>query len=274
MYINTALNYTGSKFKLLEQILPEMDYTKHYFIDLFGGSGVVGFNLVDKYDKILCNDIISDLINIHKNLINTPHEFIKDVKYFSTETKYNQEIYINLRKSYNNDNDNDYIKSVKLYALILSCTNNFMRFNNSGKFNQTWGKRGFSTNTQKKLDLFIEHISNYKNKIYFSNKDFEKVKILKPSMVYIDSPYSNTEAGYSTQWKITDDIRLYNYCKELDKNSSSFMVSGVLTHNGKRCVLLDNLISDGYSYKKLNYNYNKVSKIGNKETTEIIITNY
>ena len=29
-YINTPLNYTGSKFKLLEQILPKLDYTKNY----------------------------------------------------------------------------------------------------------------------------------------------------------------------------------------------------------------------------------------------------
>ena len=39
-YINTPFNYTGSKIKLLDQILPEMDYTKKYFVDLFTGGGV------------------------------------------------------------------------------------------------------------------------------------------------------------------------------------------------------------------------------------------
>ena len=29
--VNGYLNYTGSKYKLLEQILPEMDYTKKYY---------------------------------------------------------------------------------------------------------------------------------------------------------------------------------------------------------------------------------------------------
>lgn len=57
MFVNTALNFTGSKYKLLEQIIPEMDYTKKFFVDLFSGSGVVGFNVVDKYEKILTNDI-------------------------------------------------------------------------------------------------------------------------------------------------------------------------------------------------------------------------
>lgn len=273
MYINTALNYTGGKYRLLSQLLPEMDYSKDYFVDLFCGGGSVFTNVVDKYKKVLCNDIVLDVVNINKNLINNPIEFIENVKLYATKTKDDQIFYNELRKSYNNEED-EYNKSVKLYALILSCTNNLIRFNNSGKFNQTWGKRGFNISTQKKLDLFIEHVSNYKEKIYFSSKDFEDVKITKPSMVYIDSPYSNTSGGYNMQWCLNDDIRLYNYCKELDSTGSSFMVSGVLSHDNKRCLLLDKLIADGYKYKEIDCNYNKVSRKGNKETQEIIIMNY
>ena len=66
-YVNSALNFTGSKFKLLEQLIPMMDFTKKYFVDLFAGSGVVGFNVVNLYEKVLLNDIIKDLIGIHKN---------------------------------------------------------------------------------------------------------------------------------------------------------------------------------------------------------------
>ena len=50
--IETPFNYTGSKFKLLEQILPEFDYNKPYFIDLFMGGGSVYTNVVDKYEKL------------------------------------------------------------------------------------------------------------------------------------------------------------------------------------------------------------------------------
>lgn len=38
-YIDGVMNYTGSKFKLLEQILPNFDYTKEKFVDLFCGGG-------------------------------------------------------------------------------------------------------------------------------------------------------------------------------------------------------------------------------------------
>jgi site-specific DNA-adenine methylase len=44
--IETPMNYTGSKFKLLEQLLPEFDYTKPYFIDLFTGGGSVYTNMI------------------------------------------------------------------------------------------------------------------------------------------------------------------------------------------------------------------------------------
>ena len=93
-------------------------------------------------------------------------------------------------------------------------------------------------------------------------------------MVYCDPPYSNTEAGYNNYWEKDDDINLYKYCKKLDKNGSSFMVSGVLNHDGESCVLLDKLVADGYIVKELNFDYNKVSRKGDKETSEIIIKNY
>ena len=63
------MNYTGSKFKLLEQILPECDYTKPYFVDLFCGGGSIYTNVADKYDKLIANDVIKDLVGIHQSLL-------------------------------------------------------------------------------------------------------------------------------------------------------------------------------------------------------------
>jgi DNA adenine methylase Dam len=266
-YTNGYLNYTGSKFKLLEQILPEMDYTKEYFVDLFTGSFVVGANVVDKYKKVLANDIISDLVGIHKSLLESD-DIIEKTKLLCP-LKTDGDAFSILRDSFNNNKTPE-----KLWALILSCNSNFMRFNKSFNFNQTWGKRSWNDSTQKKVEEFTKHIRPHKDKIMFISKHFSEVKINKPCMVYIDPPYSNTEAGYSAYWSKDDDVKLYDYCKELDRSGSSFMVSGVLTHDGKSCLLLDKLIADGYRYKELTFDYNKVSKKGKKETTEIIIMNY
>jgi len=171
---------------------------------------------------------------------------------------------------------------------MLSSTNNMMRFNLKFKFNQTYGERGWSDNTQKKVDAFTSHIRPYKNNIKFTSKSFDMIDISSDKiMFYCDPPYGRiknddgtigkkqiSEAGYNCYWKQEDDIKLYEYLKMIDKIGSSFMVSGVLNHDGKTCWMLDKLIQDGYRYKVLEYDYNKVSRKGDKETTEIIIMNY
>lgn len=60
MNIEGVMNYTGSKFKLLNQILPFFDYDKSNFVDLFAGGGSIFINVLEKYDNVYINDIISD----------------------------------------------------------------------------------------------------------------------------------------------------------------------------------------------------------------------
>lgn len=279
-YINTALNFTGSKYNLLEQILPEMDYSKKYFVDLFAGSCVVGFNVVDKYEKILENDIISDLIDINRQIVINPYPFIESVKKLCVD-KQDQDGFNKLRESYNKEKSSD-----KLYALMLCSTNNMMRFNKKFEYNQTFGRRTFSDSTKNKLNNLIDYIKDYKNKLYFTSKTFSEINILKPSMVYIDPPYGYvlengemgnkqiSEAGYNAFYEKEDDLKLFEYILNLDKNNHSFMLSGLLEHDGKKSWIMTKLIESGFRYKELDFNYNGVSRKGKKDSMEIIIMNY
>jgi len=284
-YINSPMNYSGSKFKLLEQILPLFDYNKDYFIDIFCGGGSVYSNILDKYKKVLINDVIGDLIEIHKNLCNNPQLFIESVKELA-KTKENQQLYLDLRNSYNIEKISEKRASM-LFSLMLSCTNNSIRFNHNGKFNQSWGRREWNDSTEKKVNEFVNNLSKYQNKIYYSSVHFRKMKIVKSSMIYLDPPYgysidenSNitnkqvSEAGYNSFWYKKDDIELYDYILELDKNKHSFMISGVLEHDGKKSWLINKLINDKFNYKELDFNYNGVSRKGDKKTIEMIIMNY
>ena len=266
-YVNTPFNYTGNKFKLLEQIIHEMDYTKDFFVDLFTGGGSVYTNVIDRYKKVLVNDIITELVGIHKGLVFSD-DIITQTRFLCPD-KNDKDTFLKLRISFNEDKSPE-----KLWALMLSCTSNMMRFNKKFLFNQTFGKRSWNDSTTKKVELFTKHIRPHKDKLIYTSNTFKEIKLVKPSMVYCDPPYSNTEAGYNNYWEKDDDMKLYKYCKDLDKNGSSFMVSGVLNHDGESCILLDKLIADGYRVKELEFDYNKVSRKGNKETTEIIIMNY
>ena len=279
--IETPFNYTGSKHKLLEQLLPEFDYTKPYFVDLFCGGGSVYTNVADKYEKLIANDIIKDLIDIHQSLLNSD-DIITETKSICPG-KNNQESFLKLRDDYNLNPT-----PAKLWALMLSSTNNMVRFNQKFKYNQTYGDRGWNTNTDKKVEIFTNYIRQYKDKIRFKSVPFDQIEISSDKiMFYVDPPYGRvkngdgsigkkqiSEAGYNAFWKEDDDIKLYNYLKLIDQCGSSFMVSGVLHHDGKTCWMLNKLIQDGYRYKELQFDYNKVSRKGDKVTTEVIIMNF
>ena len=279
--IESPFNYTGSKFKLLSQILPELDYSKTNFVDLFAGGGSVYTNVVDKYQKILVNDIISDLVGIHHKLL-LDDDIIQETKSICPG-KNNSSAFAELRNSYNADPN-----PAKLWALMLSSTNNMMRFNQKFKYNQTYGERGWNPNTDVKVEKFTNHIRQYKDKIKFISKPFYDVNFESENiMYYIDPPYGRiknedgsiskkqiSEAGYNAFWKEDDDLKLYKYITDIHKSGSSFMVSGVLEHNGQICWMLDKLIKDGFNFKNLAFDYNKVSRKGEKKTIEIIIKNY
>lgn len=280
IFIEPPLNYTGSKYKLLSQILPEFDYSKNVFVDLFTGGGSVYSNILDRYEKVIINDVIVDLIGIHREFMNSD-DIISKTKQICPD-KIDSDSFNKLRENYNNNPSPE-----GLWALILSCNSNLMRFNQKGKFNQTWGKRSWNSQTDRKVEDF-KSIRKYKNKISYNSDNFNNIEIIEPSFFYIDPPYGYikksdgsigtkqiSSAGYNCFYYQEDDINLYNYCHKINNNGSTFMISGVLKHGNETTWILDKLINDGFNYKQLNCNYEKINKSGSsKNTVEIIITNY
>jgi DNA adenine methylase Dam len=280
MYVENPFNYTGSKYKILDQILPLFDYNKKNFVDLFAGGGSVYSNVLDKYDKIAVNDVIKELIDIqHKLIIND--DIINNVKKLVV-SKDDKDGFLELRKNFNNDKSPE-----KLWALMLCCTNNMLRFNKKFEFNQTFGKRTFNSNTEKKIKSFVDNVRPFKEKIMFLSKSFNDIPLLTNTMYYIDPPYGYvknndtigtkqiSEAGYNAYYNRADDLMLYEYVKNIHKIGSSFMLSGLLEHNDKKSWILTRLINDGFNWKEIDLNYNKVSRLDkDKKSKEIIIYNY
>jgi DNA adenine methylase Dam len=270
MYIEPPFNYTGSKFKLLSQIIPKFDYSKNAFIDLFGGGGSVYCNILDKFKLVFYNDIIEDLVNAHHGMILNSSAFIDKVKALSPKDKEDSIGYANLRKDYNNNPTPE-----KLYSLMCSCTNNMMRFNKSFKFNQTFGKRRFNDHQETKLNNYVRHIHNFAN-YNFSSCRFDNFNFPTGNdyFVYMDPPYSNTSAGYNSFWNKDDDQKLYKLCLTLHENRVTFMLSGVRGEHDGRCFLIDKL-SENFKVTDINHDYEKVARNKNsKQSQEVIITNY
>ena len=301
--IQSPLNYTGGKFKLLPQILPLFPANIDIFVDLFCGGANVGVNV--KSNKTILNDTndnLTLLFSMFKNLGNDFLPLIDEIiekyqlsqsskygyDYYNCDSNtglapYNKDKFLKLRDDFNNSKDIGYYHYAMLYTLILYSFNNQIRFNSNGHFNLPVGKRDYNEKMKQKLQKFIDRL---KGKDYkFSNLDFRDfdISILNSnSFVYADPPYLITCATYNEQggWNKTDEHDLLDFLNDLHKNNIKFALSNVLRSKGKEnSILIDwtQRNSDKYKVINLNYSYNNSNyqtKNKNEITEEVLIINY
>jgi len=259
--IESPINYMGSKYKLLPNLI-KLFPQKQYFYDVFTGGGSVYMNVAHIYPNVIANDLISDLIKIHENLNNL--DFIDAAAQLSVPTKHSQEAFLRLRNNYNTNSS-----PAQLLALIWSCNSNMMRFNQSFQFNQTWGQRCYNENTRKKWELFrSKNITN----VIFENKHFTEYSSIANDNVflYLDPPYSNTEAGYNVFWSSKDENNLISMVKGFVANKIAFGLSGVL--NEKINCVYNELCKESVVIYYFGDFYQKVSKKA-RANVEYYITN-
>ena len=215
---------------------------------------------------MIANDIIGDLVDIQRQLLRGDG-IVAETRALCVE-KTDKAGYHALRDDYNQRPS-----AAKLWALMLCCNNNMMRFNAARRFNQTFGRRS-GTRPQWKRSPGIPRISGASKAGSPTCARTSRLSLYPWSMVYVDPPYSNTEAGYNSYWKKNDDVRLFAHLQHLTLGGHAIAVSGVREHNGKRSPLIDMLEQAGWHVSKLDADYNVVSKVGLKQTDEVVLTNY
>lgn len=301
--IQSPLNYTGGKFKLLPQILPLFPKNIDIFVDLFCGGANVGINV--KSNKTILNDTndnLTLLFSMFKNLGNDFLSLIDEIiekyelsqsskygyDYYNCDSNtglapYNKDRFLKLRDDFNNSKDIGYYHYAMLYTLILYSFNNQIRFNSQGHFNLPVGKRDYNEKMKQKLQKFIDRL---KEKDYkFSNLDFRDFDIStlnSDSFVYADPPYLITCATYNEQggWSEKDEHDLLNFLDNFHKNNIKFALSNVLRSKGKENSILIEWTqrnSDKYKVINLNYSYNNSNyqtKNKSEVTEEVLIVNY
>ena len=274
-YIKSPLNYTGGKYKLLNQILPLFPEDINTFVDLFTGGCNVAINV--NANRIIANDLCSEVISVYEGIQNgTTEENIRMIEETINEyslSKENKEGYLELRSYYNEGNKDWYV----LYTLLAYSFNNQVRFNKKGEFNTPFGKRSFNSALKQKFEDFSNAIHN-KN-IKFTNYDFRKLsvdKLKENDFVYLDPPYLITDATYNTDWNEEDEKDLLSLCDRLNEKGIKFAISNVLEHNGSKNEILTEW-SKKYNINYLNYNYSNCNyhkKDNGHKSVEVLITNY
>lgn len=276
-YIKSPLNYTGGKYKLLNQILPLFPEDINTFVDLFTGGCNVAINV--NANRIIANDLCSEVISVYEGIQNgTTEENIRMIEETINEyslSKENKEGYLELRSYYNEGNKDWYI----FYTLIAYAFNNQIRFNKKGEFNIPFGKdrSDFNPALKQKFRDFSDAIHN-KN-IRFTNYDFRKLsvdKLKENDFVYLDPPYLITDATYNMGWNEEAEKDLLSLCDKLNEKGIKFAISNVLEHNGSKNEILIEW-SKKYNINYLNYNYSNCNyhkKDNGHKSIEVLITNY
>lgn len=300
--VKSPLNYTGGKYKILDQIIPIFPKQLDLFIDMFSGGANVAANIEAK--RIVCVDKQKEIIRVMElfkryddvYIINKLEGLIKKYDlsnsllngynfYNCTSDKglgsYNKNKYMKLRSDYNNIKNDSIEKDFLFLLLVIYGFNNQIRFNSCGEFNMPVGKRDFNNSLRKNLKSFINKLKT-KN-IEFINSDFREfaIETTDNTLVYCDPPYFLGTASYNENggWTKNDEMDLLNFLTMLDAKGIKFALSNVIEHKGSKHNLLQKWIEEhnyNIHYIDCNYNnsnYHKQEK-NNTKTVEVLITNY
>ena len=137
--------------------------------NLMAGGGGIWSNLMSR--DIVVNDICKPLLEFQQIIYELGDiSSVVSSLYAITGKVDTREDYEDLRMRFNDTND-----PILYMSLISCCNNNQPRFNTDGIFNQTWGRRKFNHNQERKLWDFKRRIAN--KSVVFVHGDFTTVKI-------------------------------------------------------------------------------------------------
>lgn len=262
--IKSPLNYTGNKYRILDQVLPHFPQQIGIMVDLFCGGATVGINtnckkcifidseprvigllkfihksdfdvLLKKLEKII---IKYKLSYSYKYTYKFYSKMIKDNNLNNGLKQYNSIGFYQLRDDYNmleNKNTND--AYAMLYILMVYGFNNDLRFNSNGEYNLPVGKTDLNKSNIMKLKEFINKTKTMD--VEFVCADFRDSKVQKiinnADFVYMDPPYLITNAVYNETSGWNEDIEwaLLNMLDRFIVQNKKFVLSNVISKKGR-----------------------------------------
>ncbi|MBC2044301.1 DNA adenine methylase [Listeria seeligeri] len=198
--ITAPIRWTGSKKKLLNEMLLTFDKKKSVYVEPFLGSGTVVLNVLNQnmYKKYYVNDINPNLIDFYR-ILKSEKEKLFDIildickKYNELENISEKEIYYyEMRQKYNEGRIKIHKRAAVFWFLMKSGFNGVYRVNSKNKFNVPFGKK-------ERIMFDIDNakiISDLIQKVEFFNLDYNSfLEIVSneinanDAFIYFDPPY-------------------------------------------------------------------------------------
>lgn len=297
-----VLKWAGGKAKLIpifEEKYPKelIDGKINTYIEPFIGGGAVLFSMLSKYkfDRVVINDINSELILTYKVIKESPEELINIIHKY--QNKYNeleeleekQLFYYEIRDKFNEVkgklnydiiDDKTIEHAAHMIFINKSCFNGLYRENKKGGFNVPFGKK-------EKLNCYdrenIMAVSEVLKNAIILNGDFEQIikYVDENTFIYMDPPYRplNATSSFNDYSKepFNDETqrRLAKFYDELNKKGAKIMESNSDPKNtNEEDEFFDELYKD-YRIDRIYAARNINSKgSGRGKVSEILIMNY
>ena len=302
--IESPLNYTGGKFRLLPQLLPLLPREAGTVVDLFCGGCNVGLNMECR--RAVFNDSNVLLVDMYRTLVERPSaDTVAEIEalaadYGLSDTSshgyarygcdsnrgagdYNRPGYMKLRDDFNAAEIHDREYFLRMYVLIVYAFNNQIRFNSRGEFNLPVGKRDFNLRMRMKLTSFIDRVRA--GDYLFMSEDFRRVEpeaLGDAPFVYADPPYLAGRAAYNERggWSEGDERDLLDYLDALDARGIRFALSNALSNKGRTNDIVAAWAErNSWRYRMVhldcdyaNSNYHGTAE--GQRTDEVLIMNY
>ncbi|WP_222717458.1 DNA adenine methylase [Listeria portnoyi] len=198
--ISSPIRWTGSKKKLLNEMLYTFDREKEIYIEPFLGSGTVLINVLEKgyYSNYYVNDVNRSLIDFYRTLKENHERLSKMISKICKE--YNEldtidekaTYFYDMRKRYNGNRIKAYTRSSIFWFLMRTGYNGVYRVNLNGKFNVPFGKKKTIIFDQEKaeyISVLIQPVQFYcLGYQEFISELSEKIDLSK-AFFYCDPPY-------------------------------------------------------------------------------------
>lgn len=283
--ISSPLRWTGSKKKLLNEMLEAFDEHKSIYVEPFLGSGIVMLNVIKskKYTQYYVNDINDNVIDFYNELKSNSKRLVKSIKdlvnlYNNKNSIIDKELfYYTIRTQFNEDDLPKLKKASFFWFLMKTGFNGVYRVNSKNKFNVPFGKKEqivFDSLYFFELSKLIKDV-NFLCMPYKEFMDNIKARVnLDDCFIYCDPPYlPETSATINhtlyTKDKFKHDIFI-KYLSELMFDSCcSIMVSMSESDYGK--LLYGSVFPTAYPLSEIVRTVNPKRTLRSKE---LAYTNY
>lgn len=218
--------YQGSKRNIASQIMEHMPNVGGRLIEPFAGSAAISVYAAHHQvaRRFLINDSYKPLMELWRLIISDPEECASQYEaIWRAQITNPNEHYLTIRTEFNESED-----PVKFLFLMARCAKNAVRFNSSGKFNQSADKRRLGRRPDEMRRQIISTSLLLGKKTELTNTDYETVlKNATPNdLVYMDPPYQGTSTGKNPRYHQGLDFDRFVFnLKNLNERGIPFILS-------------------------------------------------